>query len=137
MSSPGVTVTSRRPKLRLIGRSGAGSAVGRAILGLVLTQAAYAANGVQLTVDNVAEYARQKSPQLSAARYRIEEARGRLEGAGRLTNPELEVEFAQDTRMPERVFAVAFMQRFPLTARLRLEKAVSAAQVAAAAAEVR
>ena len=39
--------------------------------------------------------------------------------------------------MPERSLEVAFMQRFPLTARLRLEKAVSKAQLSAAAAEVR
>jgi outer membrane protein TolC len=95
------------------------------------------AAALELTVDGIAEYARQHSPQLAAARFRIEEARGRLEGAGRLSNPELELEFAQNVRMPERVFAAAFVQRFPLTARLRLEKAVSAAQVAAAVAEVR
>src|SRR5688500_11014941 len=121
-------------------RSGRGqraaSTLGAVIVGLMLMPGPVS-NGVELTIDGIAEYARQKSPQLAAARHRIEEARGRLEGAGRLTNPELELEFAQDTRMPERVLAVAFMQRFPLTARLRLEKAVSAAQLAAAAAEVR
>ena len=92
---------------------------------------------VTLSLDRAPDYALAHNPTLVAARLRIDEARGRVLGAGRLTNPELEVEFSQNLRMPERAFGVAFVQRFPLTSRLRLEKAVSQAQVAAAEAEVR
>jgi outer membrane protein TolC len=68
---------------------------------------------------------------------RIDEAKGRLLGAGRLSNPEVEFEFSQNPRMPERSFALTWMQKFPVTARLRIEKAVSRAELAAAEAEVR
>lgn len=90
-----------------------------------------------LTLDRVPGYALAHNPQLAAARLRIEEARGRLLGSGRLANPALEAEFSQNARTPERMGGVAFMQRFPVTSRLRLEKAVSRAQLAAAEAEVR
>lgn len=95
------------------------------------------AGAATLDLDRAPGYALAHNPTLAAARLRIEEARGRLRGAGRLTNPELDVEFSQNTRMPERSLAVAITQRFPLTARLRMEKAVSQAQLAAAEAEVR
>jgi outer membrane protein, heavy metal efflux system len=95
------------------------------------------ASAVTLTLERAADYALAHNPSLAAAQLRIKEARGRVLGAGRLTNPELEVEFSQNVRMPERAFGVTFMQRFPITARLRLEKAVSQAQLAAAEAEVR
>ena len=72
-----------------------------------------------------------------AARHRIEEARGRLIGAGRLSNPSLEFEGDHDTAFREGSFSVAFSQAFPVNARLKLEKAVSAKQLAAAEAELR
>ena len=103
----------------------------------LLLNAAAGAAGVSLSLDAVGAYAVRHNPQLAAAQLRIDEARGRLLGAGRLANPEIEAEFSQNVRMPERVATVGFMQRFPLTARLRLEKAVSRAQLAAAEAEVR
>jgi cobalt-zinc-cadmium efflux system outer membrane protein len=95
------------------------------------------ANEVRLRLDETAAYALRHNRQLAAARLRLDEARGRLLGAGRLPNPELEIEFSQNPRMPERTFEVGFMQRFPLTGRLRFEKAVSRAQLAAADAEIR
>jgi cobalt-zinc-cadmium efflux system outer membrane protein len=60
-----------------------------------------------------------------------------MQQSGRLGNPELEIDFARHTTGPEGSAAVALMQRFPLTARLRHEKAVSRAELAAAEAEVR
>jgi cobalt-zinc-cadmium efflux system outer membrane protein len=96
-----------------------------------------AGGGVSLTLDGVGDRVRRHNPQLAAARLRIEEAHGRLEHAGRLTNPDLDFDFAQNIRTPEHAFRVDFIQRFPLTGRLRLEKAVSRAQLAAAEAEVR
>jgi len=104
---------------------------------LILLISSVSAGDVRLRLDETPGYALRHNPALAAARLRIAEARGRLLGAGRLTNPELELEFSQNVRMPERAVSVALMQRFPLTGRLRLEKAVSRAQLAAAEAEVR
>jgi outer membrane protein TolC len=92
---------------------------------------------LRLTPDGAADYAVKHNPALAAARFRIDEARGRLRQAGRHANPELEVELSRNPRAPEGSWGVAFMQKFPLTGRLRLEKAVSAAALAAAEAEVR
>jgi outer membrane protein, heavy metal efflux system len=102
----------------------------------LLTIAAHAAE-VKLTTEGAVSRALKSNPALAAARFRIEEARGRLDAAGRRPNPELEFEYSQNVRMPERGVGVAWMQKFPRTARLALEKAVSRAELAAAAAEVR
>ncbi len=92
---------------------------------------------LSLTVEAAAAYAISHNPSLAAARIRIEEARGRLNAAGRRPNPELEFEISQNARTLEHGVGVAWMQKFPRTARLVLEKAVSRAELAAAAAEVR
>jgi len=91
-----------------------------------------------LTLDAVANRVRTSNPDLAAARLRIAEARGRLVQSGRLSNPEVEFDYTRNTSMArEHSLGVSLMQRFPLTARLRHEKAVSQAQLAAAEAEVR
>ncbi|MEO7318166.1 MAG: TolC family protein [Chthoniobacteraceae bacterium] len=95
------------------------------------------AREIRLTPPSAGSYALAHNPTLAAARLRIEEARGRLQQSGRLSNPELEVDFTRNTMGREGSFAVGFMQRFPLTARLRHQKAVSRAELAAAEAEVR
>ena len=95
------------------------------------------AAGVTLTQDGAAAYALKHNPALVSARLSIEEARGRLRQSGRLSNPELEFEFSRNTRSRESDARVALMQRFPITGRLRFEKAVSRAQFAAAEFEVR
>ena len=66
----------------------------------------------------------------------IGEAKGRHLGAGRLMNPEVEVNGRRMTMGREGGIGVGVMQKFPVSARLRLEKAVTAAQLAAAEAEV-
>ena len=99
--------------------------------------AATTAGAVPLPLDRVPAYAVAHNPQLAAAQLRIEEARGRSRQAGRFANPELETEYRQNVRTSENSFDVALKQKFPVTGRLRLEKAVSAAQLAAAEAEVR
>jgi cobalt-zinc-cadmium efflux system outer membrane protein len=104
---------------------------------ILLTHTAAVATGITLSLDDINDRVRRHNPQLAAARLRIEEARGRLDNAGRLTNPNLDFDFAQNVRMPERGFRVEFTQRFPLTGRLHLERAVSRAELAAAEAEVR
>ncbi|MEQ1852791.1 MAG: TolC family protein, partial [Chthoniobacteraceae bacterium] len=104
---------------------------------VLLTHSTAFATGITLSLDDINDRVRSHNPQLAAARLRIDEAHGRLDNAGRLTNPSLDFDFAQNVRMPERGFRLEFMQRFPLTGRLPLEKAVSRAQLAAAEAEVR
>lgn len=95
------------------------------------------AGEVHLTLESAPAYAARHNLTLAAARLRIDEARGRLNQAGRLSNPDLELELNRNVRMPEGSVNVSLMQRFPLTARLRLEKNVSRAELAAAEAEVR
>ncbi len=95
------------------------------------------AGSVTLSVEGSADYALKHNLTLAAARLRIEEGRGRLQQSGRLSNPELELDFTRNTRGPEGSSGMALTQRFPLTARLRHDKAVSRAELAAAEAEVR
>ena len=94
------------------------------------------AGTLTLRPDQVPDRALARNPQLQAARLRVEEARSRLSGAGRLTNPELNLDSAQTPLSPERSLGMEFVQRLP-AARLKLEKAVSKALLAAADAEVR
>jgi cobalt-zinc-cadmium efflux system outer membrane protein len=89
-----------------------------------------------LGVEDLVRRALTNSPALRAARLAIEEARGRMEDSGRLANPELESSFAPHFGGGERSFSVGFNQRFPVTARLRLEKRISRIEVALASAEV-
>lgn len=92
---------------------------------------------IRLALANAGEHVRARNPALAAARLRIDEARGRLRGSGRLSNPELEAEYAKNVRSPEDSLEVSLTQRFPVTSRLRHEKAVSRAELDAAVAEVR
>lgn len=100
-----------------------------------------AAMGASFSLAEVVPTALAKNADLVAARLAIDEAQGRLVQSGRLTNPELEVEVKPQVNLgglgAQGVFAVGFTQRFPLTARLRLEKEVSRAALAVARAEVR
>jgi cobalt-zinc-cadmium efflux system outer membrane protein len=95
------------------------------------------AGGVALSIDATADYALKHNPALTAARFRIDEARGRLQQSGRLGTPDLEVEFTRMTSGPEGALGMSLTQRFPVTARLRYERDVSRAELAAAEAEVR
>jgi outer membrane protein, heavy metal efflux system len=94
------------------------------------------ASAPAMTLDGIQDQVVVKNPDLVAARFMIEEAKGRHLGAGRLMNPEVEVNGRHMTAGREGGFGVGVMQKFPVTARLRLEKAVTAAQIAAAEAEV-
>jgi outer membrane protein, heavy metal efflux system len=95
------------------------------------------ANSLPLTPESAVAYALKHNPSLAAARLGIEEARGRLKQSGRLSNPELELGFNKNTWSRESSANVVLMQRFPVTGRLRFEKAVSRAQLSAAESEVR
>lgn len=95
------------------------------------------AGEVRLTLESAPLFALQHNPALAAARLRIDEARGRLNRAGRLANPEVELEMNRNIRAAEGAVGVTLSQKFPITARLRLEKAVTRTELAAAEAEVR
>jgi cobalt-zinc-cadmium efflux system outer membrane protein len=79
---------------------------------------------------------RSHSPELKAARWRIDEARGRLRQSGLRTNPSLIAGYQHDAGFNELGGTIGFMQAFPVTARLRLEREVSEAEVEVAEAEV-
>ena len=102
-----------------------------------LSTSCFVAASVTLTQDGAVAYALKHNPALASARLGIEEARGRLQQSGRLSNPELEFEWNRNTRSTESAARWTLLQRFPLTGRLRHEKAVSRAQFAAAEFEVR
>ena len=87
-------------------------------------------------LDQIGVQVVRENPELTAARFMIEEAKGRQLGSGRLMNPEIEAGATRMMEGREGGFNIGLMQRFPVTSRLRLEKGVTSAQVAAAAAEV-
>ena len=91
---------------------------------------------VTIRLDDVPRRVIEHNPSLKAARFRIEEARGRVMQAGRLSNPEAGFEMKHDPWFEEGNVGVSLDQKFPLTARLRLEKALSEKAVAAAELEV-
>ena len=72
---------------------------------------------------------------LRAARRTLDEAEARLRGAGRLSNPEIEVVVAGGRDFEGRI-EIGLTQYFPLTARLRLEKSLSRLELEAARLEV-
>lgn len=89
------------------------------------------------TVESAVARALAHNPGLAAARFTLVEAQGRLDQAGRLTNPDLTSEFKPNLQGQQGVLRVGLAQPFPLTSRLRLERSVSQRQLAAAQAEVR
>ncbi len=105
---------------------------------LLLLGAAWAHGAeVRLSLENAGTQVRARNPELRALRWRIEEARGRMDAAGRWTNPEVGVEYRNDTDFGEGGLAFSVDQKFPLTRRLLREKEVSAKQVELAEWEVR
>ncbi|MFN0129971.1 MAG: TolC family protein [Verrucomicrobiales bacterium] len=94
-------------------------------------------SAAEFTASSAGAHALRHNPDLAAARWRIEETRARLQQAGRRANPELQVEAGHNAKFREGSVMVGLVQKFPATARLRLEKEVSQALVEAAEAEVR
>lgn len=99
--------------------------------------AAVSLNAATFNPDSAIRHALANNRDLAAARLLVAEAEARLEQGGRLSNPELETELRPNTNGREGVLAFGLTQRFPLTARLRLERSVSRAEVRAASAEVK
>lgn len=102
----------------------------------LLVDGAPRAAAAAFTSESAVRQALANNADLAAVRLTVEEARGRLAKAGRLADPELESELKPNVRGREGVLGFGLTQRFPLTARLRLEKAVSRAELAVAEAEV-
>ena len=92
---------------------------------------------VIVTPESIDSRIRAQNPDLSAARLRIQEALGRMNQSGRLSNPTLETSFEHNPRFREGKFEIGFSQRFPVTGRLQLEKDVSLSELKSAEAEVR
>ncbi|MCB1130841.1 MAG: TolC family protein [Verrucomicrobiae bacterium] len=92
---------------------------------------------VVVTLDSIGGRIRAQNPDLAAARLRIQEAVGRMNQSGRLSNPDLDTSFENNSRFREGRFEVGLSQRFPVTNRLRLEKDVSLTELKASEAEVR
>lgn len=107
-----------------------------AIFLLVLGCASRIVLAGELSVESAVDMAIRENKELSTARLLVNEALGRARRAGVLSNPELEMEVAGGQDFEGRVMA-GITQRFPLTARLRLERQLSALDVKMADLEVR
>lgn len=94
------------------------------------------AQAVTLDDTSIATRVKSHHPQLKAARLVIAEARGRQQGAGRLSNPAFETSFQNESRASPRTTVISLDQAFPVTRRLSLEKKLSAQLVQAAGLEV-
>ncbi len=107
------------------------------VIAAVLLLQGAPASARDFTLESAVRYAREHNPDLTAARFRIQEARGRHIDSGRLMNPELQIGMSRMPGTSAGSVGVALMQKFPLTSRLRLEKSVTRAQLAAAEEEVK
>ena len=96
-----------------------------------------AETSVLVTLDSIGGRIRSQNLDLAAARLRIQEALGRMNQSGRLSNPELETSLEHNSRFREGKLEVGFSQKFPVTNRLQLEKDVSLTELKASEAEVR
>lgn len=102
----------------------------------LLTPVIHARTSVVVTLSSVGDRVRAQNPQLKAARKLIQEAVGRALDAGRLDNPTFESSFEAGPGLEERNLDIGLAQAFPVTSRLRLEKAISTLEIKAAEAEV-
>jgi outer membrane protein, heavy metal efflux system len=96
--------------------------------------------GVRLTMEGAVQSALLNNRDLRAARYAVDQARGRLVQAGRWANPEIEVSGMSDFAFGnkgEAAFSVGLYQTFPLTSRLGLSRQISRLDVERALREIR
>lgn len=97
---------------------------------------AAASSGLIITFQNIPHRIRRDNPDLAAARLHVQEALGRMQQAGRASNPELEGGLEQ-TGFREGKIEIGISQRFPVTNRLLLEKQISVVELRAAEAEIK
>jgi cobalt-zinc-cadmium efflux system outer membrane protein len=110
---------------------------GGVLCALLLISQTYAEPSTMVTLSNVHDLVRSNHPGLAAAQFSIREAVGRSLQSGRLANPEFETSFERHSSTNEGRVEIGLSQAFPVTARLRLEKQLSATSILAAEAEVR
>jgi cobalt-zinc-cadmium efflux system outer membrane protein len=91
---------------------------------------------VVVSLSTVGRRIHHQSPDLTAARLRIQEAHGRANQTGRLSNPQVEAAFEGNRGFHETKFQVGFTQKFPVTDRLRLEREISQIEIKLSEAEV-
>ncbi|MGJ8651916.1 MAG: TolC family protein [Opitutaceae bacterium] len=92
-----------------------------------------------LTKEQAVVRALQQNPALNAARTTIDRAQGNRLQAGLWENPELSLDYATDetyNNEGEYMYSIGFEQRFPVTNRLRLQKAIAQDEIELAQAEV-
>ncbi len=107
------------------------------LLAAVSLAASGSLQALTLDLAGVPARVRAANPELKAARLAIEEARGRLLGAGKLENPVLSFELQGESGLSPGATGIGLDQTFPLTKRLKLEKQLSSQMVRAAELEVR
>jgi outer membrane protein, heavy metal efflux system len=108
------------------------------LLSLVLLLASLSpAPALDLALSDIPQRVRTQHPSLKAARFAIEEARGRQLGSGRLVNPTVGYDFQSQSKVSPQTAIISFDQSFPLTHRLSLEKKHTSQLVTAAELEVR
>lgn len=88
-----------------------------------------------MTSESAVRLALDNNRTLRAARLALSAAEARSRGAGRLSNPELGLEVAGGQDFEGRI-EIGLTQKFPLTARLRLEKEISRLEIEAAKTEI-
>lgn len=93
-------------------------------------------DGLLISLADIPKIVRNQNLRLQADRLRIQEVRARLKGAGRWENPEIEVEYQDSPENIEFSGEIGFSQKFPLTSRLRREKAAATSLLAAAASDI-
>ena len=106
------------------------------IIGLA-SQTVFAAEALVVSLKSIPDRIRKQNPDLIAARYLITEAQGRLHQSGRRSNPELNIDANHNGTFRERGISIGLTQKFPVTNRLALEKAVSTTALKGAQAEIR
>ena len=94
---------------------------------------------LSLSKEQAVARALQQNPALNAARTTIDRALGNRQQAGRWANPELSIDYATDQTFNdegEYGYSIGFVQRFPVTNRLRLQKSIAQDEIELAVAEV-
>ncbi|MFT5826775.1 MAG: cobalt-zinc-cadmium efflux system outer membrane protein [Yoonia sp.] len=118
------------------------SKIGRSLAFALIAQAivsGLSAEPLRLTKAQAVAQALQANAGLMAARTTIDRAQGNFRQAGRWSNPELSLDYATDQTFNnegEYGFALGLQQRFPVTNRLRMQKAIAHDEIELAQVEV-
>jgi cobalt-zinc-cadmium efflux system outer membrane protein len=103
----------------------------------LLTTSAIAAEALVVSLKSIPDRISKQNPDLAAARLLIAEAQGRFVQSGRRSNPDLNIGVNHNGNFRERGISIGLSQKFPITNRLTLERAVTATALKGAKAEIR